>query len=42
MTKYFIDGKLVATTNTQNPHGALREKLTNAQLDGRKVEIVRE
>jgi len=39
--KYIINGKEY-TTNTNNPHGALREILIDAMLEGKKVEIVKE
>lgn len=39
--KYIINGKEY-TINTNNPHGAIREILINAMLDGKKVEIVKE
>lgn len=42
MTKYFINGKLVGMTKSAQPHGSLREMLTDAKLNGAKVELVRE
>lgn len=39
--KYIINGKEY-TINTQNPHGAIRETLINAMLEGKRVEIVKE
>ena len=41
MTKYFINGKLIATTKSDNPHDILRELLIDAQLAGAKVEVVK-
>ena len=38
--KYIINGR--EYTTTANPHGALREILINAMLEGKKVEIVKE
>lgn len=38
--KYIINGKEYITT-TENPHGALREILINAQMHGAKIEIVK-
>lgn len=39
--KYIINGTTYTCTTTQ-PHGALREILINAQLNGAKIEIVKE
>lgn len=39
--KYIINDKEY-TINTKNPHGAIREILINAMLEGKKVEIVKE
>lgn len=39
--KYIINGKEFIC-ETKNPHGALREMLINAMLNGEKVEIVKE
>lgn len=35
-----INGKVVAVIYEENPHGALRDRLNNAQLNGHKVEII--
>ena len=39
--KYIVNGKTYEST-TNNPHGALRDILINVQLDGHKVEIVKD
>ena len=39
--KYIINGKEF-TCNTQQPHGYLRDLLIDAQLNGWKVEIVKD
>lgn len=38
--KYIVNGKEYTTTN--NPHGALRDILINAMLEGKEVKIVKE
>lgn len=42
MTKCYINGKLVGETKNAQPHGSLRDMLTDAKLNGAKVELVRE
>lgn len=38
----YIVGNRIYTSNTVNPHGALKEILINAMLRGEKVEIVKD
>lgn len=39
MKQVIIDGKVVATFKTAQPHGELREIMINAMLEGKKVEV---
>lgn len=39
--KYIVNGKEY-TCKTPNPHGALRDILINAMLEGKEVKIVKE
>ena len=40
MKNIYINGVLIATIHTENPHGSLRDKLDAAQMSGKTVEIV--
>jgi len=40
MKNIYINGTLIATIRTENPHGSLRDKLDAAQMSGKTVEIV--
>lgn len=39
MKNVYINGVLIATIHTENPHGVLRDRLDAALLAGKTVEI---